>query len=199
MPATSRTEAERGRRLGRLALQTVGVAAILALAACGGGGGEGDSAAAGEEPAPIDPSELVDVSTIDETEAEAWARAADTWADGALDDANTVGELLGVERTQKRLLNGKALQVRARIEDALLGLADRCLASVDQLPPPPTEFAEADQSVELACERFTRASKQLRASLEQSSQKKMKRGLSQLAQGVNAIAAMYETISPSLR
>ena len=54
------------------------------------------------------------------------------------------------------------------------------------------------QSLELACDHFATASKQLQSALDEANKRKLNRGIKQLANGVNAIATTYESISPSL-
>ena len=152
--------------LGRpIVLLTIVLMSTLA-AACGGNPDTDQAGPAGNEaPAAatqvVDPSELVDVSTIGETDLETWARQADAWAAEALDQANTVGELLGERGAKGLILRGKARKVRSRVGTALAALGQRCATRAQTVPSAPAAYEQAERRLGQACRRFAAASKQL--------------------------------------
>ena len=164
-----------------------GLVLALALAACGGSDGLGETPST--QPDDTTPVEVIDIETIGRSVDEQWATLADRWADTALDEANTVGELLNEARDLRRLLNRNAPRLRERVLAALEALGPRCRALEDEVPPPPPVHEEFAGYLEQACARFARARVDLVDGLDGSDPEVVDRGLRRLARGVNSIAS----------
>lgn len=168
--------------------------AIALLFFVGGCGGNDTEA----KPESSEGAEIIDVATIGLTQAEEWSLFADRWADTALDESNTVGELLNDPRDLRRLVAGRAPMLRERVLEALSALGPRCAALESEVPPAPPELDEAAASLARACTRFARARVDLADGLDGGDREIVDRGLRRLAGGVNAIAEAKQAISPRL-
>lgn len=172
----------------------LGLLVAVVLGACGGSDGAGDSAGTGASAAS---AEVIDIETIGQSEEEQWTTLADRWADTALDEANTVGELLNRPRDLKRLLDGKAPKLRMRVLDALDSLGPRCTALETEVPRAPAGFEEPAEDLARACIRFDRARVDLIDGLDTGDREVADRGLTRLARGVNAIASAKAALAPA--
>ena len=166
----------------------------VALGACGGSGGS--QPGAGESEQASAPA-VIDIETIGKSEEDTWSIVADRWADTALDEANTVGELLNDPADLRRLLNRRAPNLRDRIVRALDALGPRCRALEIEVPPPPAGLEEPAAALMLACTRFDRARVDLVDGLDTGDSDVVDRGLVRLARGVNAIAAAKTALAPT--
>ena len=170
----------------------VGLVAALALSACGGS--DEPSAAQGET---TTSAAIIDIETIGKSEEVQWTVLADRWADTALEEANTAGELLNDRGDLRRLLNRRAPKLRDRIVQALDALGPRCRALTSEVPPPPSGFEAAAAELERACVRFERARFDLVDGLDTGDRAIVTRGERRLAGGVNAIASAKAALAPA--
>ncbi|MGI9658338.1 MAG: hypothetical protein ACR2OD_05470 [Gaiellaceae bacterium] len=173
-----------------------GLVVALVLAGCGGSDEPGPTAVDADS---ADSGEVIDIETIGRSEEEQWSILADRWADTALDEANTVGELLNDRRDLRRLLNLRAPQLREQIVQALEALGPRCRALETEVPPPPASLETPAADLEQACARFDRARVDLVDGLDTGDRDVVERGLSRLARGVNAIATAKAALAPAPR
>lgn len=164
---------------------------LVVASACEGGDSPSTSSSEGE-PA------IVDVATLGKSETEKWSLLADKWADTALDEANTAGELLNDPRDVHRLFAGRAPAVRERVLAALDALGPRCAALESEVPPAPGELESAAASLAQGCSRFDRARADLIDAIDADDRKIFDQGLARLARGVNSIANAKQQIAPLL-
>jgi hypothetical protein len=175
----------------RIGLATSAVILLIVAGACGSDDSPSTSSS-GSEPA------IVDVATLGKSQTEKWSLLADRWADSALDEANTAGELLNDPRDRRRLLAGRAPVVRERVLGALDALGPRCAALESEVPPAPAELEKAAASLKQACSRFDRARADLIDAMDADDREIFDQGLTRLARGVNAIADAKQRIAPLL-
>jgi len=168
----------------------------LALAACGGSDEPG---AVADDTDSTASAAVIDIETIGKSEEEQWAVAADRWADTALDEANTVGELLNEPGDLRRLLNLRAPKLRDRIVQALDALGPRCRALETEVSTPPAGLEAPAADLAQACSRFDRARVDLVDGLDTGDRDVVERGLKRLARGVNAIASAKAALAPAPR
>jgi len=165
---------------------------LLVVASACGSSELPSTSPSGAEPA------IVDVATLGKSETEKWSLLADRWADSALDEANTAGELLNNPRDRRRLLAGRAPVIRERVLAALDALGPRCAALESEVPPAPAELEPAAASLNQACSRFARARTDLIDAIDADDREIFDLGLARLARGVNAIADAKQRIAPLL-
>lgn len=168
----------------------LGLVVAFALAGCGGSDEPSPAGAGTEAAAPV-----IDIETIGKSEEEQWAIVADRWADTALDEANTAGELLNDPRDLRRLLNRRAPKLRDRIVQALDALGPRCRVLETEVPPPPAGLELPASEFSKACGAFGRARVDLVDGLDTGDREVVDRGLVRLARGVNAIARAKATLA----
>ena len=173
---------------------SLGLFVALILAACGGSDDATSTSDGAAQPSTA-PAQI-DIETIGRSDEETWVTLADRWADTALDEANTVGELLNDPRDFKRLLNRTAPKLRDRVVGALEELGPRCRALDTEVPPAPPGLEEPARYLRQACQRFGQARSALIDGLDAGDEAVVARGLKRLAGGVNAIASAKAAIAP---